>query len=404
MKKIISVLLIITMLLGLCSCGRLLDAGVGISAVIRGNNSGKAKLTIKGEGLSELEKKADPPMDAGGGLLFKVTCKSDSGDKVVYHLEGLEAGSAIFIVELNGEDTTSRVCVNVSVDAKGKVSCSDLRVEDMPRFYESEDGTLISYVDGSRKEIRILAETGSWTIGAYDGGLYTVYPPDSLEDGHYSFEVEAKAAGEGSVQFVNRESKLQYVFNFTASEGDTGLILNIKDFGKSELTAENDTVEREKMDSLENNMRKAVPGIILPKDADVSDAKAYVKKQGEHSDPILINEENAQRDAALSKETVEVVADTASMTINYEGLEMDYKVTNEQSFKAACKSVEDLKATAREEEIVEGDITAKYYFTTYGYGVAIWESNGYTCILTILDPDQTDEKDVRAVKKFLAMD
>lgn len=397
MKRIISVVLVLAMLLGLCSCGAQSFAGDKLSADFKGAGSKKLTIVFHSEGLEIYSREAIVPTLEDGTALYTANLAKVKGNDVTYKLVGKNEGSATFsVIFTNPAGSTLDCTMTINVDSKKKISFSNLVFDDAPRYTDLDEKTKISYAEGFSKRIQLDGINGPWKVGRYDENIIDAVLDDVTDDYQYIFLVTAMGEGDSDLVLLCKETNEKVTFKFNVTkvpdEKETSgyrFILTLLDFEFGVYSKEDDpdyqNNRKSTLDTLNDLLGEDgayIPGI------GILDDSAYYNKDGK---PLY------DEDGNLIEENV----DSAEMDLRIDGNKLDYMVSKSTTFQAECDDIESLDATEIKVDLpIKGD-TVRYYFTTYGFGVAIWSQGKYVSRLVFMSEEQTDASNRKILYKFL---
>lgn len=392
MKKVISVLLILAMMLGCVSCAVKIS-GSKISVKVSNNGSKTVGLRIDGE-IGGYRKEVEMPEVTGGASLVKAELKSDKPKAASYKITGYEPGSVSVRINIYDEAGLYAQCQFAAlVDEEMKVHLSDMIISDTPEYtVEQEEFKVIDSLDGDDR-IFMKNDSGEWKCGEYDAEMLSIDEPYIThvdEDDFSVFTLHAKNTGDTKIQLVNPETSRQILLSYTITSSvdgeNTYYHYKMTDYFLDDYDSGNSPAAIEKRAAMEKEISK-FGGTVIPPVARVKSYSIYNKQTKKQYDPSF-----AELPADM---------DTLSMDLDIENQHADYEISRATTFAKACKAVEDLNATALQQDITVKDVTARYYHTTYGFGEAIWEIDGAVYKMVFMGDNQTSEKNILSVQHFL---
>ena len=395
MKKVISIVLILAMVLGLTACGAQSFAGDKLSADFKGSGHKKLTIVFHAEGLETYSREVVVPDGEDGAPIYTANLTKVSGNDVTYKLVGQNEGTANFsIVFTNAAGSTLACNMNINVDSKKHVTFTDLGFSDEPLYTELDEKTQISYAEGFSKLLQLDGTLGPWKIGSYDEEILDVSIEDETEDLQYIFLVTAIAEGDSQVVFINKDAGEKVTFNFSVTSyldesqaSGYSLVLTLIDYEFGEYSREDDPEYQ--------NYRKSTLETL----EDIFGDDVYIPDIGTLEDVNYYNESGK----SVVDDNGNIIAencDSIDMGLTIDGAKLDYYVSKSTTFKSQCDDIESLGPVPVTLDLPIKSDTVRYYFTEFGFGVAIWTQGDYVSRLTFMR-DQTDEGDRKILYKFL---
>ena len=398
MKKVISVLLILAMMLGCTSCA-VKTSGSKISVKVTSNGSKTVGLRIDGE-IGGYRKEVEMPEITGGASLVKAELKSDKPKAASYKITGYEPGSVSVCINIYDESELYAQCQFVAlVDEEMKVHLSSIILSDTPEYsVEQDEFKVVDSLEGDNR-IFMKNDGGEWKCGDYDNEMLSIDEPYITADDFSVFTLHAKNTGDTKIQLVNPETARQILLSYTITssvDGEntyyhykmTDYFLDDYDKGESPAAIEHRA-------AMEKEISKFA-GTVIPPVARVKSYSIYNKKTNKTYEDIKASKDYDPTLAELPPEM-----DTISMDLDVENQHTDYEISRATTFAKECKAVEDLKATALQEDVTVKDVTARYYHTTFGFGVAIWQIDDCVYRMVFMGDGQTSGHNIMSVEHFL---
>lgn len=379
MKKVLSVLLIIAMVLSLTSCGTQTITRDAFKLKIKGAGSKKLTMTIE----DRLEEYTERNFSAPENEELKLNVSEKvKGHSVTYTITATGSGSVSAYTEyLNGDMNVGDISFQINVDEKGKIGCENVFFGSGSKYQpkESEDQEYeISDFEGETKTIKLANGIGEWKVGTCDK-IVEVIDTEKTEE-YTAFTITAKKAGEGIIQLTNRKEAKQIYFNLKVEQLEDGnFLLSILSAEKSEFTSADDKELIEKKEEAKEEAKEVIEEYYIPDWAYIADLIKYNSK----------GKTTGKTD--LKPDTVDATIESVDALYDYvvsKGVNYDEKIKEYHEFKV--ESEQDMKI---------GEYTIHYMFVNEGFGVAIWKAGDYVSVLTVMQPN-TDAECQKAVRNF----
>jgi len=397
MKKLISLALIVCMLFGLASCGTEKYNGEKLEVTVSGNGTKLVKIRVDGEEMASLEKSVSVSTDGAGGAGFvKFTLSKEKPKSITYDLTGFESGAISHCIYLKTSEGKSYAYISMyaSVDAELKVTISDVTVGDTAEYTIDEEEIKVPSYSGSDDRIFLSASEGPWSLDSYDETYLTVYDPYINSDGYSVFDMVPVKDGKTAVSVINKDAKKRVDLNYTITpyvDGEnTYYGIHIDDYVVSDFTR---TETNKSIESHVNYTKK------LGELFDNLDVPAFI-----HINSMVITNSETGEEADLSLDSLPEGMDYANMDIITGEEKAVYEIQKNRTLASICKEFENHGYVDTVEDIVEGELTAKYYQTktdVAGFGYAAWEKNGLVFELTFMSEKQTRTSNLDTLTKLL---
>jgi len=380
MKKVLSILLVVSMLLSFAGCGTQTVTKGDLTLKIKGNGSKKLKLTVSDRIEAYTERNVVvQEMDE-----FKIDISEKTKDKTVtYTVKSKEGAGSIsgYIEYVNDGTNVGLISFLLTVDEKGKVSCSNLAIGNDEKYQAkaNDDGYEISDFEGETKSIRIKNGNGTWAVGTCDKLVEVV---DTVVTEEYTeVTITAKSEGEGSIQIFNRKDQVQFYFDLKVTTQESGtFLLSILGAQKSEFSSADDKELIEKREEAKENAKEVIEDIYIPDWAYVASLFKYNNKN-------------------VKNNTTGGTPDSVDATLESTDALYDYVVSKDINFNEKVKEFSQLGVGIKEETLKLNDYEITYIYVETGFSVAIWKFGDYVSVLTVMEPN-TEVECKQAVLDF----
>lgn len=393
MKKLISVLLIISMLLSFTSCGTQTIVNGSLTLKIKGNESKKLKMSLS----DRLDAYSERNFVVSENEDMKISVSEKTKNKTVtYTVKGSGAGSiSAYIEYVNEGSVVGLVSFLLTVNAKGKVVCSNFSFGTNEKYSSqtsSDQEYQISEFEGETRSIRLPNGNGTWVVGTCDNIVSVVGTETS--DQYTEVTMTAEKEGEGCIQIYNRKEGIQYYFDLKVTMQENGrYLLDVTGAQKIEFNHQDDKELIEKQEEAKEEIKEIIDEkdieniddiIIIPDWAYVASLFKY----------------NNKRD--VEKKTVnDGTPDTVDATIESSNALYDYNVSKDIDFNEKLNEFRGLDVGIKEETLKINDYEITYIFVETGFAVAIWKYGNYVSVLTVMEPN-TEAECKQAVLDFFS--
>lgn len=410
MKKIIALLLSLIIIFSFTGCEKLSAQGQRVSAVLTGMGKKTIKLTLKGDILDGTVKTVGVPTDKGGGTFAKSDIAKDKGKTVVIKFTGLEAGAGEIVVQCSkGEELVCLVRFMLSVSADMTLDCGNLSVSDgeFLDFETSGDNkeeaaanVKIPVMDEDSNLIYLRKLDGEWIEEDFDDEIVNPKLIADEDEEFVKYQVLPVSEGEATVTFINITAMKKVVANYVVEDVGPGQTAqrvyntNIKDFIYTDYSMEEYLERRGQALSVEK-IKIFDPDFNVSGDWIINGFAFYNDKTMKE----FTFDEGASLDTIVLPEDI----NTVSVDLKNQDHTIELIISSGKTLEDTCKEIDFLKATESVKDMQMGPngvYNIKYYRTTYGFGVAVWENGNYTYKITF-SGDSTEELDVEILNKYL---
>lgn len=381
------------MLLSLAACGADTMIGSVLSVSLEGNGKTSLKVTVVDK--LEQEYTLEYILAEGEAPVYQAALTDEAEHSHTYQISPTAVGTSSFGVKyMDGESQLAIIIMDITVLETGKIYYSELSMTAPQDFYETvAENVEVSVSEGPTKTLQLSNEQGDWTLGEFDSTILTVNGPlTSIENKTDSFVITGIADGSSDLYLICEDALVQLKLNFkstmtgTAEDGTQEFELTLESSETQEYKPTTSSEYKQALDNLE----KEIAEVISETSTDGTEYQSIfpVDEDGKLDDDFVIEDADFFKNSPDYQETESAEDDDrgilADMTFSYDGITMDYQVSNKMTKSEYDKAVQEEEKADVQKTITGGAITASYFFMPSGYAVATWEQSGIAHRLTFI--------------------
>lgn len=408
MKKIVALLLTISMIFSFTACAKISAEGRESSAMLTGMGGKTVKLTIKGEKLEGTTKIISIPTDEGGGTFAKSEISKDVGKKLVVKFSGLEAGAGRVDIQCKkGDEIVCNVAFMLVVSEQLSLDCGALYIADSEYLEvetegdnkeEAEANVQIPAMDEDSNLIFLRNLDGEWIEESFDANI--VKPKIiAIDEDFVKYQIDPVSAGESDVQFINIPIMKQVVAHYIVTEkqvenqDEKVYVTTISNYTYKDYTME-EYLERKGQGMEIRKIQLFDVGFNIP--------NGWVIKGFSLFDNKTMKNFEFDENKLIEEIKLPDNIDSVSIDLEYGESSLEYLATSAKTVAEICREIDSLKATESVEDLSVGALSIKYYQTTFGFGQAVWEENGLAKQITFTSEKQTAADNKQLLEAFLS--
>jgi len=389
MKKYISLVLVLIMLLTFTACEKLSVSNQIVSMTVKGQNSKKLTFVLTGE-MAEYERTVDfLGIDDGDEKYFEIVEKSVNDKKVKYQVTGWQQGMSSFNIHFTKDgEYVLTIHGDINVLDKLKLECLNLSILQPEQYVETGvDGVDVPIRDGQSKLLYLesIGEIGNWIPKKYDETMVNIVFDRKTDENIEVFYVNPLKVGKTEVQFVHPEAKKQVVLNYTITEGTDSYepyIISLDSAVESDYTFEDETKELNQ-DAIMNFINILDPEFYLPEGFVVEEPLLFSYKTG--ANYHIEDYEN------FDKSKIDGTYDAISVDATNGEISYQYIKTISTTLAAEINNLNKTGKVESVEDLTYGEKTVKFYTMTTGAHIALWEGNGRVSMIAFTSEEQSTD-------------